>query len=130
MNRQDIIRKIQALNFPSEDYWLVTGGAMVLYGIKEETRDVDLGCSKRLADKLEAEGYLTKRNPDGSRKFELTGNIELFESWLFDHVDSIDGISVISINGLIMMKESLGRPKDISDLTLIKEFLAHRQDQV
>ena len=60
-NKQEIIQKIQALGFPEEDYWLVTGGAMVLYGIRNETHDIDLGCSRKLADRLEAEGYLTKR---------------------------------------------------------------------
>ena len=52
MNKQDIIQKVHALGFPIEDFWLVTGGAMVLYGIKNETHDIDLGCSKRLADRL------------------------------------------------------------------------------
>ncbi|MBQ2029079.1 MAG: hypothetical protein II481_06530 [Clostridia bacterium] len=127
MNKQDIIQKVHALGFPIEDFWLVTGGAMVLYGIKNETHDIDLGCSKRLADRLETEGYLAKRYPDGTRKFEMPGNIELFENWLFDHVDSIDGIPIISIKGLIMMKESLGRAKDKEDLTLIREFLTHQQ---
>ena len=130
MNKQEIIQKIQALGFPEEDYWLVTGGAMVLYGIRNETHDIDLGCSRKLADRLEAEGYLTKRYPDGTRKVEMPGDIELFEDWLFDRVDTIDGVPVISIKGLIMMKESLGRAKDMSDLALIRVFLAHQQEQV
>ena len=130
MNKQEIIQKIQALGFPEEDYWLVTGGAMVLYGIRNETHDIDLGCSRKLADRLEAEGYLTKRYPDGTRKFEMPDDIELFEDWLFDRVDTIDGVPVISIKGLIMMKESLGRAKDMSDLALIRVFLAHQQEQV
>ena len=130
MNKQEIIQKIQALGFPEEDYWLVTGGAMVLYGIRNETHDIDLGCSRKLADRLEADGYLTKRDPDGTRKFEMPGDIELFEDWLFDRVDTIDGVPVISIKGLIMMKESLGRAKDMSDLALIRVFLAHQQEQV
>ena len=129
MNKQEIIQKIQALDFPGEDYWVVTGSAMVLYGIRNETHDIDLGCSKKLADRLEAEGYLAKRYPDGTRKFEIPGDIELFENWLFDRVDTIDGIPVISIQGLIMMKKSLGRAKDMSDLALIREFLVNRQKQ-
>ena len=130
MNRQDIIQKIQSLGFSIEDYWLVAGGAMVLHGIRHETHDIDLGCSKKLADRLESEGYLAKRYPDGTRKFEMPDGIELFEDWLFDHVDIIDGIPVISIQGLIMMKESLGRAKDMSDLALIRAFLAHQQEQI
>ena len=60
----------------------------------------------------------------------MPGDIELFEDWLFDRVDTIDGVPVISIKGLIMMKESLGRAKDMSDLALIRVFLAHQQEQV
>ena len=123
MNKQEILQKLQSLGLPQEDYWLIAGSAMVLHGVKDETRDIDLGCSKRLADRLEADGFPVERMPDGSRKFTLGSDIEIFEEWLYDRVESVDEIPTISLKGLVMMKESLGREKDLADVGLIREFM-------
>ncbi len=55
MNKAEIIKILNKFPYPREDYWVITGGAMVLYGTKEQTSDIDLGCSKRMADALERE---------------------------------------------------------------------------
>ena len=52
MKRSDIIERLSSLPFQKSDYWVVTGAAMVLHGLKEEARDIDLGCSSSLADEL------------------------------------------------------------------------------
>ena len=124
MNRQELMEKLAALPFPKTDYWLITGGAMVLYGMKPKTHDIDLGCTKALADQLEAAGNPFVRLENGHRKFVLnTGEVELFEGWLYDRVETVEGFPVISVPGLIQMKEALGRPKDFADLVRIREFL-------
>ena len=124
MNRQELMKKLAALPFPKNDYWLITGGAMVLYGMKPKTHDIDLGCTKALADRLEAEGHPFVRLEDGRRKFVLNaGEVELFEAWLYDRVETVEGFPVISIPGLIQMKETLGRPKDFADLVRIRDYL-------
>lgn len=126
MNKQEIIQRLQKLSFPRADYWLLTGGAMVLYGIKGETRDIDLGCRRKLADRLETEGYPVTHLSDGSRKIVIGSEIEIFEEWLFDRIETVEGIPVISLKGLVMMKEALGREKDKADIVLIREFLKSR----
>ena len=123
MNKHEIEQKLQTLGLPKGEYWVVAGSAMVLHGIREETRDIDLGCSKELADRLEAEGYLKEAMADGSRKFVIGNEVEIFEEWLFDRVESVDEIPTISLKGLVMMKESLGREKDLADVGLIREFM-------
>lgn len=40
MKKEDIIKRLLELNYPPSEYWLVTGGAMVLYDIKESTNMV------------------------------------------------------------------------------------------
>lgn len=123
MNKHEIVQKLKMLGFPLEEYWIVAGGAMVLYGIKEETRDIDLGCSRKLADRLEADGHLPVRMADGSRKFVINSEVEVFEGWMFDRVEYMDGIPTISLTGPIMMKQSLGREKDLEDVEEIKKFI-------
>lgn len=43
-----------------------------------KTTDIDLGCSKRLADLLEADGCLFRQTDDGKRWFKYGENIGIF----------------------------------------------------
>ena len=124
MNKADILRTLHALSWPPEDYWVVAGGAMVLYGLRPETHDVDLGCARSRADALEKAGVPCQPMSDGSgRWFALGEDVEVFENWLVDRVELVAGVPVISLRGLREMKLALGREKDLRDVALIDAFL-------
>lgn len=123
MDKQGILNCLSKLPYNRNEYWIITGGAMVLYDIREQTTDIDLGCSKQLADQLEAEGFLFKRTDDGKRWFKYGDNIDIFEEWLADTTETVCGFNVVSIKGLIEMKQKLGRDKDKKDIELIEAFL-------
>ncbi|MBR0207851.1 MAG: hypothetical protein IJQ43_03025 [Oscillospiraceae bacterium] len=123
MDKQGILNCLSAFPYDRNEYWVVTGGAMVLYGIREQTADIDLGCSKRLADHLEADGFLFRRTDEGKRWFKYGERIEIFEEWIKDTVETVCGFHVVSIQGLIEMKQDLGRDKDKKDIESIKAFL-------
>lgn len=121
MNKQDIIRLLNDFPYDHKEYWVITGAAMVLHGFKDQTRDIDLGCSRKLADRLEADGYFHATTEDGLRWFKVGKDIEIFEDWLYDGVTRAESIPVITPKGLIQMKQSLGRKKDLADIRLIKK---------
>ena len=58
MNRQEVLEQLKAFPYDRNEYWVITGSAMVIYGIKEQAGDIDLGCSVKMADLLESDGYL------------------------------------------------------------------------
>ena len=124
MNKAEMTAKLKAFPYDPAEYWVITGGAMVLYGIREETADMDLGCTTALAERLEQEGYLYKVTSDGNRWFKIGEDIEVFENWLYDTTEQICGIPVISLQGLIEMKKQIGREKDFRDIRLIRDYLA------
>lgn len=119
-DKQSLIRRLKELSFPEEEYWVVAGGAMVLHGFRTQTRDIDLGCSTFLADRLEEQGYYVSHCDDGTRKILYSEDIEIFENWLEGTVEVISGIPVVCVDGLIQMKKKLGREKDLLDIALIK----------
>ncbi len=123
MTKNEIIERINKFPYERTDFWLITGAAMVLYGIKEETADIDMGCNKKMADRLQKEGFLYKYTESGNRWFKVGGDIEIFENWLNDTVTRIDGIPVITLKGMLDMKKELGRDKDFKDIALIKAFM-------
>ncbi len=124
MNKAELIRILRALPYDPAEYWLVAGGAMVLYGLREETADVDLGCSAALADRLAAEGHPFRLTSDGRRTFHIGGELEVFEGWYADRITSFEGVPVVSLRGLLEMKRALGREKDLRDVKRIEAFLA------
>ena len=121
LDRQALLQRLRALDLPDTEYWVVAGGAMVLHGFRSHTRDIDLGCSTLLADELERLGYAVSRCEDGSRKIPFSDDVEIFENWIEDAVTIIDGIPVVSVDGLIQMKKKLGREKDLADIALIEK---------
>ena len=130
MRKREIVEKLRALPFDPSEYWVIAGGAMVLYGMREETADIDLGCTAAMADTLEEAGYPCRLTPDGKRSFSLGGEIEVFEAWLYDKVVFADGVPVISIPGLLEMKRRLGREKDERDIRLIEEYMKNKNTEV
>lgn len=124
MNKKELIERLRAFPYDVREYWVVAGGTMVLHGIKAETADIDLGCTPRMADQLQAEGYPYQITHDGNRWFKLGGDMEVFENWLYDAPVLIDGIPTLSIAGLIEMKRRLGREKDMKDIELINAYIS------
>lgn len=123
MNKNDIINRLEDLNFDKNGYWVLAGSAMVLHGIRPETHDIDMGCTKEFADELETEGYPIAVMSDGTRRITYAEDMEIFEDWIFDRVVFVEEIPVISLEGLLEMKRNLGREKDLRDIQMIEEFL-------
>lgn len=121
-DKYSLLKRLRELSFPETEYWVVAGGAMVLHGFRPETRDIDLGCSTLLADELERQGYAAKRCDDGTRKIIYSENVEIFENWIEGTVEMVDGVPVVSVDGLIQMKKKLGRDKDFADIARIEKM--------
>lgn len=123
MNKNEIINKLDSLHLDKTQYWLVAGAAMVLYGIRDITCDIDIGCSKMLADELESSGYPTSAMPNGMRRIQISEDVEAFENWYHDKVCIHNGFHIITLIGLLEMKRELGREKDMDDIVLIEEYM-------
>lgn len=130
LNKEDIICLLKDAAFDINEYWVTSGAAMVLYGIKDMTRDIDLGCTSQMADKLENKGYYVEVLGDGSRRIIFSKTIEIFENWVEDKVILFHGLPIVSIDGMIIMKEKLGREKDLEDILLINEFKNSKKKDV
>ncbi len=122
MRKEDIIHRLESLGFDKSEYWAITGTAMVLYGLRAETHDVDLGCTAKLADELRKK-YPTTVLADGTRKIIIPPDIEIFEAWLYDRVVYVDGLPVISPEGLLEMKKALNREKDQADIRKLEAYI-------
>ncbi|HCQ90118.1 MAG TPA: hypothetical protein DIU45_10735 [Clostridium sp.] len=123
LKREDIMGILEELNFPKEHYWVLAGASLVMHGVKTETRDIDLGCSKFLFENLIKNGYKPVVLKDSSRVIRVNEGLEVFEEWNVDNVELINDLPVGSLETIRKHKIKLGREKDLRDIELIDVFL-------
>lgn len=129
LGKDEIVSLLRKTGFPLEGYWVVAGAAMVLHGVKALTRDIDLGCTKELADRLQKEGYPVVPAGDGTRKIYYSDQIEIFEAWKDGKIITIEALPVVSLEGIMRMKEKLGREKDLDDIKRIRAHIAQTKSK-
>lgn len=128
LHREDILRLLKDLDFLEDGCWLTSGAALVLYGVKEATRDIDLICTAELADQLEQRGFPVRKDGlDGTRIFQINDKVEVLEDWQTDEVIELEGLKIASLLSIRKQKEALGREKDFEDIRLIDCFLEKRK---
>ena len=130
LNKEKIIKLLKEANFDLNEYWINTGAALVLYGVKEETQDIDIGCSTRMIDELVSRGHEAIKLSDGTRKIAYSKEIDLFEKWEKRDVEIVCGFPLITLDGIIETKKRLGRVKDYNDIKLIEEFKEKKKDYI
>lgn len=131
----NIKNEVEKLNFKSGQYALIGGAVLSLYGIRD-TNDLDLVVLPEVCEELLKNGWKKEEMEPG--RFVLRKNgVDIFNNLCIDKVfydreaediikdaDVVDGIPVQNLYDLMSFKKFLGRPKDLHDIELIREFLA------
>jgi len=146
---QDVVRVAQLLEAEGVAYALIGGYALALQGIVRLTEDIDILVEPTVENARRWVRALSKL-PDGAAK-ELIGDDTLHEelyairindeftidvmnsasgfTWkgLLAYRRSVEGISVVSLEGLLLMKEH-GRLKDQADAEEIRRALSGQRE--
>jgi hypothetical protein len=146
---QDVVRVAQLLEAEGVAYALIGGYALALQGIVRLTEDIDILVEPTAENARRWVRALSKL-PDGAAK-ELIGDDTLHEelyairindeftidvmnsasgfTWksLLAYRRSVEGISVVSLEGLLLMKEH-GRLKDQADAEEIRRALIGQRE--
>ncbi len=131
LGREDVLSIARGIEFMGPECWLTSGAALVLFGVRESTRDVDLVCTKELADRLEAEGYPFRRDGlDNTRIFSVNEHVEVLEDWETEEVVEIEGLRSASLLSIRKQKEALGREKDLRDIALIDGLIREKEGKL
>jgi len=126
LKKQNIISILNEKQYPKSEYWITSGAALVMHGVKSETKDIDIGCSTFLADLFVKKGAEWRIANDGVRIITLNDEIELLENWCGDDIVELHGFSVSSLDSIKREKIKLNRPKDWDDIKLIDGFISKR----
>lgn len=128
MNREEILKELKVLDdmgIRKEEFIIVYGAALVLNGMKDETRDIDITCNMPTFERIESMGYISSPYRNG-RMISITDNIDFFIGNMMVEpiVNLINGYQVQTIQSVYKEKKLRGREKDLEDVKQIDEFLS------
>ena len=129
MKAEDIRRRLAELALDTNEYRINAGGAMGLHGLREETHDLDIWCTKKLGDAL-AQRCEPQMLPDGARRFVPAPDVEIYENMLPGETVFLNGIPVAPLEDVLALKRQLNREKDRRDIAVLEAAIAARRAAV
>ena len=126
MNREEYKRKLDSLNLDKNRYCIISGGIMLLYGLKDTTEDVDIKVRPDYFEELK-ERFNVKKSPKYPYLYELDEETEVA---VLDYDDSeveiVGGYPVMNLELQLNWMIENNRPKDQEKIKIIKEFLKRK----
>lgn len=131
MRFSDLIKELDSLNLPSDQYAITSSGTLAVRGIRE-ANDIDILPDDKLWEELVKKYEVIKDQICDHIK--LSENIEAIGNWhtndrmftteeQITRADVIDGKRYVNLQMIRKFKELLGREKDFHDIELIDEHL-------
>ena len=124
MTRNEFIGQLLHVHFnlglSKEDFVILSGGSLLLRGLRSTTRDIDIAIRPEAAERGNISIY-----PVNHKGLYMIGeNCEAgidFEKYPFD---TIDGYQVQTLESILEYKRLWQRAKDVEDIKIIEKYLA------
>lgn len=129
MNKKDIIDTLKKYNFDSTKYIVISSAAMVLLGIKDTTKDIDIAVSNDYYEYL-LKNYNCKFeriNEYGKKVYFIHDIINFSSTYYKNNRLIIEEIPIQTANDILELKLFLKREKDYKDIELIKEYINEQE---
>ena len=128
MNREDVLNTLNKYHFPREEFIVLSGAALVLFGVKLETGDIDITVTKKLYKEI-LKAYkceFEKINPFGNEVYFLDSVINFSNSYIEAENVYMEGDRVQTPESVKTLKLTLNRDKDKSDIEAIEKWERRR----
>ena len=122
MNKQEFVAVLEEMGLPKDEYAILSGGSLLLRGLRETTADVDISMTKRLAREIDL--YSAPRDEDGF--YQPRENVQAIDDFGETEFDIVDGYQCESLGSILAFKKQKMRPKDLKDIEKIEEALSRR----
>ena len=77
MRKIELLNLLEELNFPKDEYYVLSGASLVLRGIKEEANDLDLCISEELFDQIKDKFNLTDEKKNECGFYKINDKLEI-----------------------------------------------------
>lgn len=128
MRRAEVLARVRSLELPANDYVVHMSAALVLMGVLEKARDIDLLARGPAWEAAKQLGILSRGSED--ELVQVGDDVEVWGGWYGAEVSSlieaaqlVHGIPCVPLAEIKRAKEELGRPKDALHLAAIRAHL-------
>ena len=122
MNKEELLKLVESLNLPRDEYYILGGGSLVMFGIKDTTADLDLCVSNELFEKLKEQYNLEKKNECGF--YSISDIIEIIPNPKEEFTcEVIEGYQVEDLRRILEFKKKRNADKDRPYVEKIEEYL-------
>ena len=124
MNKEQLLSLLSKLNLPKHEYYVLSGASLVIRGIREQAKDLDLCISKELFEQIKDKYDLTedKKNEFGFYKVNDLLEIVVDEKEDFN-MEVCEPYNLENLSTILEYKLKRNLAKDKTDVEKIKEYL-------
>lgn len=126
MNKKEYLKKLEELNFDKNYYSIISGGLMLIHGLKEKTNDIDIQMLPEYFDSIK-DNLDIKKSSKYDYLYELGEDVEIaVKNYSKDDIEFIDGYPALKLEKELEWKIEHNRVKDKEAIKIIKEYLNKR----
>ena len=124
MKTIELLNLLEQLNFPKDEYYVLSGASLVLRGIKEEANDLDLCISEELFRQIKEKYNLTEEKKNECGFYKINDNLEIVVDKKEDFKMEIgEKYNLEDLQTILDFKIKRNLPKDKKDIDNIKKYL-------
>ena len=124
MKKIELLNLLEELDFPKDEYYVLSGASLVLRGIKEEANDLDLCISAELFNQIKDKFNLTDERKNECGFYKINDNLEIVVDKKEDFKMEIgEKYNLEDLQTILDFKLKRNKPKDQKDIENIKKYL-------
>lgn len=121
MNKEEIINLVNTIDIPREEFVILSTGALVLRGIYESAKDLDIAVTKKGLEELKKKYNIVSKD-DGW--YIVNDLIECIEDEMINKKELVGEYYLEDIRVYLSFLENSGREKDKVKIPIVKEYIS------
>ena len=131
MKKIELLNLLKELNFPKDEYYVLSGASLVLRGIKDEANDLDLCISEELFNQIKDKFNLTNERKNECGFYKINNNLEIVVDKKEDFKMEIgEKYNLEDLQTILDFKIKRNLPKDKKDMDNIKKYLYKNESSI
>ena len=126
MNKDDLLKLLEELDFPKDHFYILSSGCLVFYNLRDMANDLDLCITENLFEQIKNKYDLNAEKKNKFGFYKLSDDVEVVVDSDEDFIDQFDlknGYQVQKLSIIKDFKVKRGLPKDLVDVKKIDDYL-------
>lgn len=124
MTKGQLLQLVDGLELPKEEYYILSSGCLLLYGLRDEAKDLDLCVSRSLFENLVSKFDIDLSSKNECGFYHLNDLVEVVVNDKSEFKRGFkDGYPVESLQSILDYKKKRNFLKDQKDIIAIQKYL-------